>query len=95
MDHFFNIHKGFYQLIANNTNVTEMVNTKENNSKDYHGKENVKETFDSLPFTIKIIHSVRSGGCQNHLQDTEQNVRPDSGNIPELKNPWGVPKPLS
>ena len=72
-----------------------MVKTEEDNSKDYNGKENIKETFDSLPCNIKLIHPVGSGECQNHLQDTEQNFKPDSGDIPELKNPWGVPKPFS
>ena len=87
IDHILNIHKGLYQLTVNNTNVAEMVSTKENNSKDYDGKKNVKETFDSLPCNIKIIHPVRSGECQNHLHDTEQSFRPNSGVKPELKNP--------
>ena len=38
-----------------------MVNAKGNNSKGYDCKENVKETFDSLPCNIEIIHPVRSG----------------------------------
>ena len=57
------------------------------NSKDYDGKENVKETFDSLPCNIKIIHPVRSVECQNHLREVGQNFRTSSGVNPELKHP--------
>ena len=49
---------------------------------------NSKETFDILPCHIKkIIHLVRSGECQNHLQEVGQRFKPDSGVNPELNHP--------